>query len=93
VTAHLGADPEECYFWATHSGAELDLLLVRGRRRWGFEFKRTSSPTLTRSLMSACETLRLRRVFLIHAGKHTFPLHEQVTALSAHRLLEDLSIS
>ena len=92
VTTHIGAEPDECFFWATHSGAELDLLLARGRRRWGFEFKRTSSPTLTRSLTSACETLQLRHAFLIHAGEHTFPLHDRVTAVSAGRLLEDLSI-
>jgi triosephosphate isomerase len=33
VIARLRADPEECYFWATHQGAELDLLVVRGSRR------------------------------------------------------------
>lgn len=57
ITRRLGALPQECRFWSVHSGAEIDLLWVRGRRRWGFEFKRTSSPALSRSLMSAVETL------------------------------------
>ena len=86
----LGAAPEECFFWATHSGAELDLLWVRGRRRWGFEFKRTSSPKLTRSLHTARETLELEKTFIVHAGEQTYPLHERVKAIAGKRLLEDL---
>lgn len=87
---HLGATADECYFWATHSGAELDLLWARGRRRWGFEFKRTSSPKITGSLKTAIETLGLKKAFLVHAGDKTFPLHEQVTAVAAARLLDDV---
>jgi predicted AAA+ superfamily ATPase len=90
VTEHLGAVAEECFFWATHSGAELDLLWVRGRRRWGFEFKRTSSPKLTSSLKAAIETLGLQKAFLVHAGDTSFPLHRQVAAVAAGRLLDDL---
>jgi uncharacterized protein len=90
VAEHLGAAPEECYFWATHSGAELDLLWVRGRRRLGFEFKRTSSPKLTNSLRAAVETLGLQKAFLVHAGDKTFPLHKQVMAVAAVRLLDDI---
>ena len=86
----LGAAPEECFFWATHSGPELDLLWVRGRRRLAFEFKRTSSPTVTRSLHAALETLDIERAFVIHAGERTFPLHRQITAIAAQKLLVDL---
>jgi predicted AAA+ superfamily ATPase len=90
VVEHLGAAAEECFFWATHSGAELDLLWVRGRRRWGFEFKRTSSPRLTGSLRTAIETLGLQKAFLVHAGDKTFPLHKRVTAVAAASLLDDV---
>ncbi|MHB8668780.1 MAG: ATP-binding protein [Burkholderiales bacterium] len=90
ITRRLGALPQECHFWSVHSGAEIDLLWVRGRKRWGFEFKRTSSPALSRSLMSAVETLDLQRAFVVHAGEATFPLHKKVTALAVGRLLEDL---
>jgi predicted AAA+ superfamily ATPase len=90
VVEQLGASADECFFWATHSGAELDLLWVRGRRRWGFEFKRTSSPKLTSSLRAAIETLGLQKVFLVHAGDKTFPVHKHVTAVAAARLLEDV---
>ncbi len=90
VAAHLGATAEECFFWATHSGAELDLLWVRGRRRWGFEFKRTSSPRLTGSLRTATEALGLQKAFLVHAGNKSFPLHRRITAVAAARLLDDV---
>ena len=47
VATHYGLGDDQLHFWATHTGAELDLLIQAGRRRVGFEFKRTSSPTLT----------------------------------------------
>ena len=90
IAERFGATGEECFFWATHSGAELDLLCVRGRRRWGFEFKRTSSPKLTASLKTAIEALKLQKAFLVHAGEKTFPLHRRVTAVSAARVLDDI---
>jgi predicted AAA+ superfamily ATPase len=90
VTARLGAEPEECFFWAAHAGAEIDLLVVRGRKRWGYEFKRTSSPSLTRSLRTALEILRLDHAYLVHAGERSFPLHRRVTAVAAESLLDDL---
>ena len=90
VMRRLGATEDECYFWATHSGAELDLLWTRGRRRWGFEFKRTSSPAMTRSLAAALEALELERAFVVYAGERTFPLHDRVTAVPAARLLLDV---
>ena len=90
VVERLGAQPEECFFWATHSGVELDLLWVRGRRRWGFEIKRTSAPSLTRSMRTAFETLGLEKLWVVHAGAETFRLHKKVTAVAASRLLDDL---
>jgi uncharacterized protein len=91
VIQHLGATDDECHFWATHSGAELDLMWVRGRHRWGFEFKRTSAPSMTRSLRAAIEWLGLEETFVIHAGDRTFPLAERVTAVAAARLLDDVT--
>jgi len=90
VVARLGARPEECFFWRTHTGAELDLLVIRGRMRLGFEFKRTSAPTLTRSMHTALDDLALDRLFLVHAGRHTFDLKPPVRALAFGRILEDL---
>jgi uncharacterized protein len=82
---------DECYFWATHGGAELDLLVSRGRKRWGFEFKRTSSPTVTPSMRSALSDLHLQSLDIIHAGEISFPLDRRIRAIALTRLLEDIN--
>ncbi|MFQ5745019.1 MAG: ATP-binding protein, partial [Acidobacteriota bacterium] len=84
VIRRLGARPGECYFWATHSGAELDLLVVRGRRRLGYEFKRTDAPKLSSSMKSAIDALGLERIDLVHAGADTYSMHEKVRAVREH---------
>ena len=90
VIRRLQAFPEECYFWATHGGAELDLFVLRGRRRYGFEFKRTTSPRVTPSMRSALSDLKLNRLDVIHAGENTFPVGEKIRAVSWQRLLVDV---
>lgn len=91
IIAHTDARPHECYFWATHAGAQLDLLIVRGQKRLAFEIKRTSSPKVTRSMHSAIEDLGLKQIDLIHPGSETFPLTQQVRAVSIARLVDDVA--
>jgi hypothetical protein len=86
----LGAAPEECYFWATHAGAELDLLIVRGTTRRGFEIKRTTTPRVTPSMRSALNDLGLDSIDVVHAGESSFPLTEQIRAVSYQRILADI---
>jgi hypothetical protein len=87
---HLRADPEECFFWATYAGAELDFLVVRGNTRLGFEIKRTSSPKVTPSMTQALKDLNLRHLYVIHAGDSTFPLAQNIQAVSINRLSQDI---
>jgi predicted AAA+ superfamily ATPase len=90
LVRRLGAHRDERWFWATHGGAELDLLVVRGTRRRGFEVKRTTAPRVTPSIRSAIADLQLDSVDLIHAGDQTYPLAPDVRAVAADRLLEDV---
>jgi predicted AAA+ superfamily ATPase len=90
VIRRIGASDEECFFWATHAGAELDLVVIRGRKRLGFEIKRTSVPSVTPSLRSALGDLGLERIDLIHAGDRTFPLTERIRAVAFSRMFEDI---
>ena len=90
VVKHLGARAEECFFWATHAGAELDLLVVRGNRRLGFEFKYTGSPSVTRSMRIAIEDLKLDKLIVLHAGEYTFPLEKRIQAVAIGRVLQDV---
>lgn len=90
VLRALNAAPGSSYFWRTHTGAELDLLVQQGGRLRGFEIKRTTAPRLTRSMRSAMSDLDLSRLDVIHAGSETFPLAAEVRAVSLGRLLDDL---
>jgi uncharacterized protein len=90
VLARLSAGPGESFFWATHTGAELDLLVVRGTRRLGFEVKRTTAPAVTRSMRIAIEDLGLESLTVIHAGERTFPLASKVMAVSIGHLLAEV---
>jgi hypothetical protein len=68
----------------------LDLLVIRGGRRYGFEFKRTLAPTVTKSMRIAMEDLSLHSLDVIHAGARSFPMDKKIRAVAAGRLLQDL---
>ncbi len=78
--------PDAAYFWATHQGAELDLLCLRGGRRYGFEIKRADAPGLTPSIRLALQDLRLDRLTVVYPGPSRYQLGPNVTALPAHEL-------
>ena len=90
IIRHVAARPEECFFWATHAGAELDLLIVRGRERIGFEMKRTVAPQLTRSMKNAMVDLKLRKLYVIHAGNNVFPLAPRVVAVPLKKIQTEI---
>jgi len=83
--------PADAYYWATHNGAELDLLIHHAGRRYGFEFKFTEAPTVTRSMRVAVEDLKLDHLWVVHPGAHTFALDEGITAwaLGVRRMSPD----
>ncbi len=91
VTRRMRVRHGEGFFWRTHTGAELDYLIVRGRKRFGFEFKRTDAPVVTPSIRSALADLHLDRLDIVHAGKRTYPLATRIRAVALERLLEDLA--
>ena len=88
VARALSARPDQCYFWATHQGAELDLLVVNGDLRLGFEFKRTSAPKISRSMRIAMTDLRLDRLDVVHAGTRTHPMADGIRAVALRDVLD-----
>lgn len=76
----------DLYFWATHGGAELDVLWIRGAERYGFELKYGDAPRTTRSMHVALEDLRLERLFVVHPGRDSYPMTERIEALSLRDL-------
>jgi predicted AAA+ superfamily ATPase len=78
--------PDETYYWATHNGAELDLLLLKDGHRFGVECKRVDGPRLTPSMRTAIEDLELDKIFVIYPGNLSFPIADQITALPISEL-------
>ncbi len=70
--------PDEAYFWATHSGAELDLLLFKRGKRIGIECKRQDAPTLTPSMRTALVDLKLNELIVVYPGTRAYPLGPRV---------------
>jgi predicted AAA+ superfamily ATPase len=83
---------DEIFFWATHQGAEIDLILRRGDALYGVECKRTDSPRVTPSIRIALDDLKLKRVFVIYPGNQRFPLASQVEAVPLQTLSKGMSL-
>lgn len=75
-----GARPQECYFWSTYSGAEIDLIIEYKGKLLGFEFKYSEAPTVTKSMKIVMNDLKLDHLYVIYPGKITFELEEKITA-------------
>jgi predicted AAA+ superfamily ATPase len=80
--------PDDLYFWATHNGAEIDLLAMKNGKRYGFECKYTDAPRTTRSMHLVNDELKLEHLFLLYPGVETFPLTEQITAIGIDRIAD-----
>jgi len=73
--------PDEAYYWATHNGAELDLLLFKNGRRIGIECKRADAPVLTPSMRIALKDLRLDRLYVLYPGERRYSLGKRVDVI------------
>ena len=83
----LHIEQEQCYFWATHQQAELDLLLFHKGKRLGFEFKYSDAPNLTKSMKIACEDLNLDQLTVIYPGTKSYPLGDKVMVMNLSNYL------
>lgn len=78
IAAHR---PDAANYWATHQGAELDLLMHLHGRKVGFDVKHTSTPTLTPSMRTSMQDLQLDQLYVVYAGQHQFALAKNVVAV------------
>jgi len=74
------------YFWATQAGAELDLFLMTGGRRFGFEFKYGDAPAKTRSMLAALQDLKLDRLFIIYPGDQEYEIDDKIAVVPIGRV-------
>ena len=79
-------ETRDAYFWAAHGGAELDLLVMRGGKRYGFECKLSDAPGTTRSMRTAIRDLGLERLWIVYPGDAAYDLDERISALPAGRI-------
>jgi predicted AAA+ superfamily ATPase len=85
---------DEAFFWATHQGAEIDLILRRGNALFGVECKRTDTPRLTPSIRTALtlKDLELERVVVLYPGTKRFPITERVDAVPLQTLADGVPL-
>jgi predicted AAA+ superfamily ATPase len=85
--------PDDAWFWATHQGAEIDLLLRKHGQMVGVECKRTDTPRMTPSIRTALSDLNLDRVIVVYPGDKRFSLSDQVEAMPLKYLASDEQLS
>lgn len=81
------ARPDEVYFWATYSGAELDLLLIKDQQHIGVECKRMDAPKLTPSMRTAMQDLGLDKLIVVYPGSQPYALSEGITVMSLAQIV------
>jgi len=84
ILAQFGS--RSAYFWSTHSGAELDLMLRVGTRRYGFEFKRADAPSRSESMKIALHDLQLTHLWVVYPGQDRYTLDKRLSALPAREI-------
>lgn len=82
----LGLRDSDVFFWAVHTGAEMDLVFHRGGRLHGIEAKYADAPRITPSIRSAIAELALAKVWILHPGPDSYPLDRNVEAVSIQEL-------
>jgi predicted AAA+ superfamily ATPase len=80
------AGERNAYFWATHSRAELDLMVMAKGKRWGFEVKYQDAPTITKSMRIAMQDLKLERLWVVYPGPTGYPMDEKIECVSLAQL-------
>ena len=76
------------WFWAAHSGGEIDLLIERDGHRVGFEIKFSEAPSISRSMRGTAEVLGLDHLFVVCPARRAYQATERITVLPAAQILE-----
>ncbi|MBI1870176.1 MAG: ATP-binding protein [Chlamydiae bacterium] len=92
IVSFLRLREEEVFFWALHTGAELDLLFFKNGKPFGIEIKYSDTPKVTQSMKSAIEDLTLEHLWVVYPGKDAYPLEEKISSVSIHHLAAITSI-
>lgn len=88
IIRHHQAYPEEVYFWGIHSQAELDLLIIKNGKKYGFEFKYSDNIQINGSMKAAIEYLKLDELTIIYPGNKNYRLSEKIKACGLTEYLQ-----
>jgi uncharacterized protein len=78
----------EAYFYKTHAGAELDCLLLRNEKRYGFEFKYADAPNRTKSMRVVFDDLKLDRLWVVYPGEKSYPLENRIEVVPLKEIID-----
>lgn len=84
-------EPDDAYYWATHSGAEIDLILVKNGRMLGVECKRMDAPGVTPSMRNALEDLKLEQIAVVYPGSKRYPLGNRISVVPLDMVAEGMN--
>lgn len=87
------AEPDNCYFWSTQHQAELDLLIISEGKKYGFEFKFTDSPKISKSMHIALEDLKLDKITIVIPGNENYALSESFEVKGLEAISQNLEIN
>ncbi len=82
--------PSQLYYWATYSGAELDIFLIVNGKRYGIEFKFSEAPEKTKSMSIATESLKLNKLLIVYPGEKCWPVNKTPSVFPTNKLAESL---
>ena len=88
IIRSLNIHENDAYFWAVHNSTELDLLIFKNGKRLGFEFKYSTAPKLTKSMLSAYNDLNLDSLTVIYPGEHRIRLHESIDCVNLNQYIQ-----
>ena len=77
----LNQDPTHAFFWGTYSNAEIDLIINRKGKQYGFEIKFEDAPRKTRSMYEALKSLPLERIYVVYPGNTSYVLDDKIEAV------------
>ena len=83
-------NPSQVYYWATYSGAELDMFMIVNGKRYGIEFKFNEAPDKTKSMAIAIESLKLDKLLIVYPGEKCWPVNESISVCPIDRVEESL---
>jgi len=79
------------YYYGTPRGAEIDLVLeFPGGTKWAIEIKRNSAPSISKGFYAGCEDVKPDKRFVVYSGSDSFPMGEDITAISLPNLMQEL---